>query len=180
MSGTNISNHRQKRVDRRKCPTLCRLIVRSLLNERLTAPEAVLRLGLNISVRTVQRVQRNEAHFEYMRMQSCPFHTPAHRQKRLLWAKEMMVKDSDFWRKVTFMDKKKWCSYGPEGFNYYWADVSLPREIYAKRPNVSVGIMIRARISWRGGTELAFIINKVGAVQYCRILDKVCQNYVEE
>ncbi len=109
-----------------------------------------------------------------------PHLTLSHREKRLAWAREIVVKDMSYWRKVTFTDEKRWCLDGPDGYSHYWADKRLPREVLSKRVNGCGGFMIWAGVSWRGKTELAFTTNKVDPVQYCSILDQTYQPYVEK
>lgn len=92
----------------------------------------------------------------------------------------MVVKDASYWRKVTFSDEKRWCLDGPDGWNSYWADIRLPREIFSKRVNGGGGIMCWAGVSWRRKKERAFVTNKIDAVRYCSMSDEYYQPYVEK
>ena len=104
-------------------------------------------------------------------MKPAPFLTLVNRENRLLWAKEVVVKDSAYWIKVTFTDEKLWCWDRPDCWNYHLNDKSLPRDIFANRANGGGGLMIWAGVSWRGDTELAFVTSKIDAVKYCTVLD---------
>ena len=161
-------------------PTFTRLILRTAKKDKLSASQLVNKLGIDVSVRTVQRILQNDYFTEYVTMKARPNLSPVHRQKRLKWAREMVVKCASFWRTVTFTDEKRWCLDGPDGYSNYWADTRLPREVFSKRVNGGGGIMVWAGVSWRGKTELAFVSNKIDAVQYCRMLDDYYQPYVEK
>ena len=160
--------------------TLRRLIIRTVLKERLTASQVQKKMGLSVSIRTIQRILQQHSNLHYVKMQPSPHLTQSHRTKRLKWGREMIVKDAAYWRKVTFTDEKRWCLDGPDGFNYYWADNRLSRDVFSKRVNGGGSLMIWAGVSWRGKTELAFISNKIDAVHYCSMLDRVYQPYVEK
>ena len=113
-------------------------------------------------------------------MRPRPHLTPLHRTKRLSWGRKMIVKDANYWRKVTFTDEKRWSLDGPDGYNCYWADKLIPSETFSKRVNGGGRIMIWAGISGRGKTRLAYLRNKLDAVKYCSMLDEVYQPYVEK
>ena len=86
-----------------------------MLRDRLKASQATKQLGINVHVRTVQRILQNHAYTEYARMKPAPFLIFVHSEKRLLWAKETVVKDAAYWRNVTFTDEKRWFLDEPVG-----------------------------------------------------------------
>ena len=96
------------------------------------------------------------------------------------FTREIVVKCASYWRKVTFTDDKRWCLHGPDGYNNYWADKRLEREVFSMRVNGGGVMMVWAGAMWRGKTGLAFLSKKIGAVKYCKMLDEFFQPYVEK
>ncbi len=125
-------------------PTTERMIVRTALKERLSAAQIVTRLGLSVSVCTVQRVLQKAQYTEYRHMKSRPFLTFEHHRAHEKWAREMMTRDADFWRHVTFTDEKRWCFNGPDGLAYHWADKRLEPHLFSRRARGGGGLMIWA------------------------------------
>lgn len=123
--------------------TFCRLIVRTAKKDKLSASQLVHKLRMDVPVRTVQRILQNDHFTEYVSMKARPNLSPIHRQKRLKWPREIVVKCASFWRVVTFTNEKRWCLDGTYG-NNYWADTRLPRDVSSKRVNGGGDIMIRA------------------------------------
>ena len=108
---------------------LSRLIGSTAKKDELSTSQLVNKLGIDVSVRTVQHILQNDYFTEYVSMKARTNLTPVHKQKRPKWEREMVVKCASFWHKVTFTDKKRWCLDGPDGCNNYWAYKRLPREV---------------------------------------------------
>ena len=137
---------------------LSHFIVRTVKKERAPASQVVKKLEIDVSVRTIQRILQKDEFTEYMSMKCCPHLASVHREKRLKWARELVVKCASYWRKVTFTDEKRWCLDGSDGYNNYWGGKRLENEVFSKRVNDGGCLMVRAGVSWHGKTELALFI----------------------
>ena len=73
--------------------------------DKLSAFQLVNMLRIDVSVRTVQLILQNDYFSECVSMRARLNLSPVHSQKRIKWARAMMVKCASFWRKVTFTDE---------------------------------------------------------------------------
>ncbi|KAH9166531.1 hypothetical protein AeNC1_018319, partial [Aphanomyces euteiches] len=95
--------------------------------------------------------------------------TPAHKKARVAWAIEMRDMPAQF-DDIIWSDEKKWNLDGPDGFNYYWADLSRPREHFSKRQNGGGGVMVWGAFSSKGKSELVFLEGKQDSDAYIETL----------
>ena len=58
------------------------------------------------------------------------------------------------WQSVFFSDEKKFSLGGPNGFQYYWADKSMPPETFPKRQSGGGSIMTWGAFGYKGTTCL--------------------------
>lgn len=96
-----------------------------------------------------------------------------HVKARLQWARKMSFVGVESWKWTIFTDKKRFCLDGTDGLAYFWSDRRLERGEFSKRQIGGVGVMVWARISWKGKKTLFFVDNTIGAVGYTRMLDDV-------
>ena len=79
------------------------------------------------------------------------------------WAREYNFAPARLWRRNVFIDEKRFCLDGPDGQACFWADVRLPKEIFAKRTRAGGGIMVWRGIWWRGKTPLVVLNGTLNA-----------------
>lgn len=152
-------------------PTAKRALVRHALKENLTARRLHEKSGVQVSIRTVQRVlfEDEKLHFGHLKKRSAL--TPDHIKARRKWAKEMDFLSNNKWKRMVFTDEKRFCLDGPDGQAHYWHDKRIPKKAFSSRQRGGGGIMVWAGISWRGKTELVFVSCKINSVKYCDMLE---------
>ena len=157
-----------------------RLFVGTALKEKWSAATLRSKLGLEVSVRTIQRYLQDAEFLEYRSLKTAPTLSAEHKRKILIWARESVRMDASFWRRVCFTDEKRWCLDGPDGTLSYWSDRRIPADIFSKRVRGGGGLMVWAGTSYRAKTPLYFCASKVDAAAYTAMLDEVYQPWVEE
>ncbi|RHZ12604.1 hypothetical protein DYB37_013935 [Aphanomyces astaci] len=76
---------------------------------------------------------------------AAPMMTRAHQKARVKWAKDAREWGRKF-EDIIWSNEKKWNQDGPDGFSFYWADVTGRREHFSKRQNGGGSVMV-----WGGG-----------------------------
>lgn len=126
-------------------------------------------LQLTASVRTTQReLQRNDL-FKYVKRNRTPALTPAHRNKRVDWAK-MMLKRGTQWGEIIFSDEKKFNLDGPDGLQSYWHHLRDEKQSFFSRHSGGGSVMVWGCFSSRGLGDLAFISGRQNSETYCNTL----------
>ncbi|RHY24375.1 hypothetical protein DYB36_011321 [Aphanomyces astaci] len=78
---------------------------------------------------------------KYKKRLAAPMMTPAHQKARVKWAKDAREWGRKF-EDIIWSDEKKWNLDGPDGFSFYWADLTGRREQFSKRQNGGGGVMV--------------------------------------
>ncbi|KAF0710565.1 hypothetical protein AaE_012468 [Aphanomyces astaci] len=144
---------------------LHRRLIRSARSGKFTAAELVDRHSMPVGPRRVCQLLNISGKLKYKKRIAAPMMTRAHKKARVLWASE--ARDwGDQFSKIIWSDEKKWNLDGPDGYNYYWADLTGRREHFSKRQNGGGGVMVWGGFSSRGKTELAFLEGKQNSEAY--------------
>lgn len=147
-----------------------RLIIKEASNAAISAVKIANRVGCSASISTVRRVIKKCPYLRRRKMIKKPLLNAKHRERRLIFAKEVMSW-SEKWRKVIFTDEKKFNFDGPDGFNYYFHDLRKEERVLSKRHSKIGGVMIWGAISYYGTIELQFIKGTMKAESYKTILE---------
>lgn len=140
-------------------------------NRSSSVAKIKLYAGVKASVSTVRR--RIKSTFTRKKRLGYPRLTKGHKDARLEFAREHMTWDRK-WNRVLFSDEKKWNLDGPDGFQYYWADQNIPKEMYSKRQNSGGGVMVWGAIGADGKLPLVFLEGRINAAKYIQSLDDAC------
>ena len=91
------------------------------------------------SSRTI-RWHLNKKGFKNVKQMQRPHLLPRHKTSHLQFATDYQTWDVDKWKKMLFLDEKKFSLDGADGFPRYWhaKDVSPPKEIFSKHDTVEV------------------------------------------
>ncbi|KAG2826390.1 hypothetical protein PC118_g10170 [Phytophthora cactorum] len=120
------------------------------------AAELKTELGIEASVRTVQRLLQRVDHLVYTKMDRTLPLTAAHKAARISWAEEHIL-NPGIWKYTAFSDEKKFNLDGPDGFKYYWRDMPQPAQSYVRRQNGGGSIMVWVAFSAEGKSELVIL-----------------------
>ncbi len=112
---------------------------------------------MDIGVRRMQQILHVAPFMQYSKLLKAPKLSSVHREKRLKWALNYIRKRPSYWASVIFSDEKGFCSDGPDGHTYYWADSRLDKRYFSTRPRGGGGLMIYAAVSESGKSKLAFV-----------------------
>lgn len=149
-------------------------------------------LPKKVSYGTIWNSLNNNENVEWAKRQMKPVLTPAHKEKRLEFARDHMQWSNKDWEKVVFSDEKKWNLDGPDGNNSYWHDLRKEPQIMSRRQqgityaNLTqlVNYYRSYLISYKGGgglmtwggfgtkctTPLAFTSNRMDSREYQDVL----------
>ena len=133
----------------------------------------------NVSVRRVQQMMQKAPHLKYRKMQTGPYLTKLHQEKRVDWEKNY-VHWCRRWRRVVFSDEKKFNLDGPDGFAYYWHDLRKEEKYFSKRQQRGSGVTIWAAISYYGLSSIAVIDGTMDSDKYIKVLDKCLLPFAAE
>ncbi|KAG2905584.1 hypothetical protein PC115_g14565 [Phytophthora cactorum] len=109
-----------------------RQLVRAAAAGDKFAAELKTELGIEASVRMVQRLLQRVDHLVYTKMDRTLPLTAAHKSARMSWAEAPILNP----------DEKKFNLDGPDGFKYYWRDMRQPAQSYVRRQNGGGSIMV--------------------------------------
>ncbi|GJQ65549.1 hypothetical protein Trydic_g7649 [Trypoxylus dichotomus] len=98
--------------------------------------------------------------------------TAQHREGRLNFAKQY-IQWSEDWRKVVFMDEKRFSLDGPDGFQHYWHDLRREPKVISRRPQGGGGAMVWGAIFYSGVVEIIFIEGFLNTQKYLEIIENV-------
>jgi transposase len=146
-----------------------RRLLRAARTGKYTAGELVERHSLPVGRRRVCQLLNKSGKVKFKKRLAAPMMTRAHQKARVLWASEAKNWGAKF-DNIIWSDEKKWNLDGPDGYNYYWADLTRRREHFSKRQNGGGGVMVWGGFSSRGTTELAFLEGKQDAEAYIATL----------
>lgn len=150
---------------------LHRRIIRDAISGKHTAAELVKLNSLPVGPRRVCQLLNKSGRLKFKKRLAAPMMTPAHKKARVAWAQEGKDWGAQF-DEVIWSDEKKWNLDGPDGFNYYWADLRGRREHFSKRQNGGGGVMFWGAFSSRGKSELALLNGKQDALAYVDTLSE--------
>lgn len=129
------------------------LILRAALNQNVTAGEIQAELDLPVSKRGVQQILRKSKRFVWTKKASKPPLTRYHKEARLAFARTHMCWNEE-WKNVIFSDEKKFNLDGPDGFKYYWHDLSKSHDIALSRNFGGGSVMIWAAFRYSADTNM--------------------------
>ena len=90
-----------------------------------------------------------------------------------------MLSRRDGWTSIIFSDEKKFNLDGPDGYQFYWHDLRLEKESFYSRNHGAGAVMIWARISHDGLTDLAFLQGKQKSSDYIKVLENNLPPFAE-
>ena len=68
-----------------------------------------------------------------------------------------MVEYGGRWNSIIFSDEKKFNLDGPDGYQYYWRDLSKEKEMYFTRHSGGGSVMVWGAMAACGLSELAIL-----------------------
>ena len=139
----------------------------------------VSRLGSNsqLSLRQIQEevngeISRSSAYIiiqstiiKYEKMVAMPKLTKLHKEKKLIFVKDMLIKGSIFHKNIVFSDEKIFSLNGPDIFNHYWHDLRKVK-IVMNTKKYSQKVMVWGAISYKKGLTLGFVDDKINSYVY--------------
>ena len=125
-----------------------------------------------MSLRTVQMVLADNEFMDFGRLPVRPKLTQKNIRAHYKWAREYNFVPARLWRRTVFTDEKRFCLDGPDGQACFWADVRLPKDIFAKRPRGGGGTTVWGGISWRGKAPLVVVNGTLNADEYVHMLEE--------
>ena len=87
-------------------------------------------LPVHRSLSTIHSILNQNPNLRYEKMKGRPQLTLKHKEDRLNWCRNHMSWDKE-WKKVIFSDEKKWNSDGPDGYKFYWHDITKEPHLYS-------------------------------------------------
>ena len=130
------------------------------------AKDIVHKLGIDVSIRTVERVLHAMGWLHYKKRSAAPSQTPRHQKLRLNFAFEYEEWESIEWAFVVFSDEKKWNLDGPNGMRYRWVDTRRPEQVNLRRHSGGGSVMIWTGFAGDHKTEIKFLSKHVDAREY--------------
>ncbi|KAG2978784.1 hypothetical protein PC121_g21828 [Phytophthora cactorum] len=103
---------------------------------------------------------------------------PHHKVARAAFAANFLSK-TRIWRRVIFSDEKKFNLDGPGGYQYYWHDVRADTELYSKRVSGGGSVIVWARMSAHGKTDIAILEGRQDSACYTHTLDSYLAPFIE-
>ena len=171
-------NHRKggnKKLSRRQIS----LILRAASNQNVTAGQIQAELDLPVSKRRIQQILRKSKRFVWTKKASKPPLSRDHIKARLAFARTHMCWNEE-WKNVIFSDEKKFNLDGPDGFKYYWHDLSKSHDIAMSRNFGGGSVMIWAAFRYSAKTPICWISTKMNSEKYTNLLEDVLIPFMEE
>ena len=92
-----------------------------------------------------------------------------HRTSRFDFARRHQTWTSE-WKSTLFSNEKKFNLDRPGGFQYYWADKSIPSETFSRRQGGGDSVMVWGAFGYKGTICLQPIAGRLNADGYCNLL----------
>lgn len=146
-----------------------RRILRAASNFKGNARELKSSLGVEASLRTVQRVLKSSRNLKRKKMIRKPLLQKRHIEERLKFAKNNMEMGEN-WKKVIFSDEKKFNLDGPDGFNFYFHDLRKEELILSNRHSGGGSVMVWAAIGFDNMSNIQIIKGRINANKYLETL----------
>jgi transposase len=134
-----------------------------------TAHQLHQELGVDASVRTVQRELQQCNNLVYVKANKSPCMTNKHKKQRVEWVERQIRQRTD-WSRVVFSDEKKFNLDGPDGCKYYWHDLRNEKKVTWSRHSGGGSVMVWGGMSSLGKTRLAFLKGNQDAFDYQQTL----------
>ena len=94
-----------------------------------------------------------------------------HLEKRIFFCKKYGLWKKR-WSKVVFTDEKKFNLDGPDGYNYYWSDITKDEKLfYSKRPNSKKSVMVWGAFCNKKKISLIVLEGKMNSEKYMGIIE---------
>ena len=149
-----------------------REIVRKATGHKLSGIRIKYEMGLDCSVRTVQRRLKSNANLKYGKHHSKPKLTKQHKLNRLEFAREFVSFSLEQWSRIVWSDGKKFNLDGPDSLHNYWYDLRKEKQIFSKRNFGGGSVMVWAAFGLFGTTPIAFCETKMDSSSYQDILEE--------
>ena len=108
----------------------------------MTSPELKSYLNLKVGIRRIQQKLHDCKELRFTKRISTPAVTDDHKKTRVALATEYVTWTAQNWEKVIFSDEKNFNLDGPDGFQYYWHDISKEKQLFSKRQNGGGSVMV--------------------------------------
>ena len=135
------------------------------------------KLDLDVHVRTISNYLNSSGQLKYEMRKRAPALKSHYKEKRLLWAKQM-VNYNERWECMVFSDEKKFNLDGPDGYKYYWHDLRKEKDVFSRKHGGG-SVMVWGGISAFGKTELVFLKGRQDSQKYIEMLKDHLLPFVE-
>lgn len=147
-------------------------IFKKATEENMNSSEIKADMCLSVSTRHIRRIISKDGRAKYRKMLLKPGLKPHHIESRLKWAHDH-VDFGEKWKIVVFSDEKKFNLDGPDGFKFYWHDLSKEPKTCMSRNFRGGGLMVWGGFSYAGKLRLRFISNRMNSSDYIEMLEPV-------
>ncbi len=148
-----------------------RAINRCAATGKYSSSQIKSHLQLPVSSRTIRNILSDTVSLQYKKRKQTPVLTNVHKDKRIEWATDK-VGYGEKWQKAIFSDEKKFNLDGPDGWQYYWADLRKEPQSFFSRHSGGGGLMVWVAISYHGKSKLAFLEGKQDSEKYIYTLSE--------